>query len=167
MRSVVVCLVLFAVASPAVAQDPQQAQQPQSPPPAQDDTIDPTKLGVSLKKIQRGLFVEAARDKERRDGLHLEFNVQVYGMAPKIEVLKGIDLSNGQVPGTAPSHDQMIEYWTPQIYRTPALPVSALAYWVGQHMWEKSKKSRCEEEIANYRAMIMQGMNVSAPRCTQ
>jgi hypothetical protein len=34
-------------------------------------------------------------------------------------------------------------------------------------MAEKSKKSRCEEEIANYRALIMQGVNAAAPRCTQ
>jgi len=167
MRSLAQVVLLFALASPAFAQDAQRPQQPQSPPPAQDDTIDATKLGVSLSKIQKGLFIAEARDKDKRDGLHLEFNVQVYGVAPKIEVLKGIDLFNGPVPGTAPSHGQMIEYWTPQIYRTPGLPISALAYWVGQHMWEKSKKSRCEEEIANYRAMVMQGMNVAAPRCTQ
>jgi hypothetical protein len=162
MRSVVVCLVLLALASPALAQD-----QPQKPPPAEDQTIDATKLGVSLSKIQKGLFIAEAREKRKGEGIHLEFNVQVYGQAPKIEVLKGIDVFNGAVPDTAPSHNQMIEYWTPQIYRTPSLPISALAYWVGQHMWEKSKKTRCEEEIANYRAMLMQGMNVSAPRCTQ
>ena len=167
MRSLALVVILFALASPAVAQDAQPPQQPPTPPPAQDETIDATKLGVSLSKIQKGLFVAAARESSKQDGLHLEFNVQVYGQAPKIEVLKGIDLFNGPVPGTAPSHPQMIEYWTPQIYRTPALPISALAYWAAQHFWEKSKKTRCEEEIANYRASLMQGMNVSAPRCTQ
>ena len=39
--------------------------------------------------------------------------------------------------------------------------------WAAQWMADKSKKSRCEEEIANYRALVMQGVNVSAPRCTQ
>jgi hypothetical protein len=150
------------VASPALAQDP-----PQTPPPPAAESIDPTKLGVSLSKIQRGLFVAAARDKDKKDGIHLEFNVQVYGQAPKIEVLKGVDLFNGAVPGTAPSHNQMIEYWTPQIYRPQGLPISALAFWAAQHLWEKGKKTRCEEEIANYRALLMQGVNVSAPRCTQ
>ena len=57
------------------------------------------------------------------------------------------------MPGTAPSHNQMIEFWTPAIYRTPGLPISALAFWAAQQFWEKSKKSRCEEEIANYRAL--------------
>ena len=169
MRSLVLFALVVCLASPVFAQDqPQAQQQPQKQPqPADDQQIDPTKLGVSLDKIQKGLFIAAARDKVSRDGLHLEFNVQVYGQAPKIEVLKDIDLFNGAVPNTAPTHNQMIDYWTPQIYRTPGLPISALAFWAAQHMWEKSKKSRCEEEIANYRAMLMQGMNVSAPRCSQ
>ena len=129
--------------------------------------IDVTKLGVSISRIQRGLRVAESREKRGGDGMRLEFNVQVYGQSPKIEVLKGIDLFNGGVPGTAPIHSQMIEFWTPPIYRTPGLPISALAFWAAQHIWEKSKKSRCEEEIADYRALIMQGVNVSAPRCTQ
>ena len=160
MRSVVLFVVL-AVALPAGAQD-----QPQPTPPA-DEKIDPTKLGVDLSKIQKGLFIAEAREKSKSDGLHLEFNVQVYGRAPKIQVLQGIDLTNGAVPGTAPSHNQMIEFWTPPIYRSPALPISTLAYWLGQQMFQKSKKAQCEEEIANYRALVMQGVNVSAPRCTQ
>ena len=99
--------------------------------------------------------------------MRLEFNVQVYGQAPKIEVLKGIDLFNGAVPGSAPSHSQMIEFWTPAIYRSPTMPVSTLAYWAAAQLFKKGQKARCEEEIANYRSLIMQGVSVSAPRCTQ
>jgi hypothetical protein len=149
------------------------AQDAQPAPPAADQAaeapIDATKLGVSLERIQRGLRVTESREKNRQSGnsLRLEFQVQVYGMAPKIEVLKGLDLMNGQVPGSAPSHRQLIEYVTPVIYRTPVMPVSALAGWVAQQLWQKSKKTRCEEEIAAYRALVMEGVNVSAPRCTQ
>jgi hypothetical protein len=160
MRSLVL-IAVFTLASPAWAQD-----RPQPAPPA-DEKIDPTKLGVDLSKIQKGLFIAEAREKSKGDGLHLEFNVQVYGQAPKVEVLSGIDLSNGAVPGTAPSHNQMIEFWTPPIYRTPGLPVSALAFWAAKQIWQKSRKTQCEEEIAAYRELVMQGVNVSAPRCTQ
>jgi len=153
-------ILLVALASPARAQDAQPA-------PAPDPNIDVTKLGVSLSRIQRGLFIAEARDRQGGDAMHLQFNVQVYGKSPKIEVLKGIDLFNGAVPGTAPSHNQMIEYWTPQIYRTPGLPISALAFWAAEKIWEKSKKTKCEEEIAAYRELVMQGVSVSAPRCTQ
>ena len=129
--------------------------------------IDATKLGVSLSRIQKQLRVAESKEKQTADGLRLEFNIQVFGTAPKIEMLKGVDLVNGGVPGSAPSHTQMIEFVTPQIYRTPALPVSAFAAWAAQRIWQQTKKSQCEEEIANYRALVMQGVNVTAPRCTQ
>ncbi len=158
MRGHAVLLMLVCLGTQAFAQDP---------PPKPEPEIDATKLGVDLWRIQRGLRVAESKEKLTTDGLRLNFSVQVYGQSPKIEVLKGIDLFNGGVPGTAPSHNQMIEFWTPAIYRTPGLPISALAFWAAQHFWEKSKKSRCEEEIATYRALIMQGVNVSAPRCTQ
>ena len=165
MRSFALLGLILGLAAPAWAQDPP------TPAPTADTkaepAIDSTKLGVSLSRIQRGLFIATERDKSNPDGLRLEFNVQVYGMAPKIEVLKGIDLFNGAVPGTAPSHSQMLEFITPAIYRSPGLPISALAFWAANQVWQKSKKTRCEEEIANYRALIMQGVNVAAPRCTQ
>jgi hypothetical protein len=168
MRSLALLVLMAGLAAPASAQD---AQPPQPPPPSaettSDSSIDPTKLGVSLSRIQKGLFIAAARDKQTGNGIRLEFNVQVYGMAPKIEVLKGVDLFNGGVPGSAPTHRQMIEFGTPVIYRTPTMPVSALAYWAANQIWQKSKKTKCEEEIAQYRELIMQGVSVSAPRCTQ
>lgn len=158
MRGLVVLLIAACLGTPAFAQDP---------PPKPDPAIDATKLGVDLARIKKGLRVAESKEKSASDGLRLNFTVQVYGQAPRIDVLQGIDLFNGGVPGTAPSHSQMIEFWTPPIYRTPGLPISALAFWAAQHFWEKSKKTRCEEEIANYRALVMQGVNVAAPRCTQ
>jgi len=168
MRSLALLILLAAAAPRAYAQDP--------PPPAPAEpaaekesapAIDATKLGVSLSAIKRGLRTAETKERSSRDGLRLQFQVQVYGEAPRIEVLKGIDLSNGQVPGSAPSHNQMIEFWTPVIYRTPTMPLSTLAFWAAEQVWQKSKKSQCEEEIANYRALVMQGVSVAAPRCSQ
>ena len=155
-------LVLVGLAGPAWAQDP-----PAPPPPTEAQAIDATKLGVDLSRIKKGLRVAETREKLTTDGLRLNYSIQVYGQAPKIDVLKDIDLFNGGVPGTAPSHNQMIEFWTPAIYRSPTMPVSALAFWAAQQIWQKSKKTQCEEEIATYRSLIMQGVNVTAPRCTQ
>lgn len=164
MRGLALLALLLTWSSPAGAQgaDPVPAV------PA-GTQIDATKLGVSLERIQRGLRLTESREKEKQAGsaLRLEFQVQVYGMAPRIEVLKGVDLFNGPVPGSAPSHRQFIEYVTPQIYRTPVMPISALAGWAAMQLWQKGKKARCEEEIEAYRALLMQGVSVSAPRCTQ
>ncbi len=164
MRVLALSALVLSLSSPAWAQD----AEPGSPSQA-DSQIDATKLGVSLERIRRGLRVTESREKQQQAGvaLRLEFQVQVYGMAPKIEVLKGVDLFNGPVPGSAPTHRQFIDFVTPQIYRTPAIPLSALAGWAAVQLFQKSKKARCEEEIEGYRALLMQGVSVSAPRCTQ
>jgi hypothetical protein len=155
-------LVLLALLIPA----PGRAQEP-APAPATGNDIDVTKLGVSLSRIQKGLFIAETRQNDGGESLRLEFNVQVYGQAPKIEVLEGLDLFNGAVLGTAPSHRQVIEFLTPTIYRSPTMPVSALALWAATPLWQKFKRARCEKEIASYRALLMQGIDVAAPRCTQ
>jgi hypothetical protein len=160
MRGFASFALLCCLASPCLAQDA-------PPAPAPTPEIDVTKLGVSLSRIQKGLFIAESRERQGGDAMHLEFNVQVYGKSPKIEVLKGVDLVNGAVPGTSPTHNQMMEYWTPQIYRSPTMPVSALAVWAAEQLFQKSKKTRCEEEIAQYRELVMQGVSVSAPRCSQ
>ena len=95
MRVLALLVVIGSLAAPGYAQDAQPAAEPETP-------IDATKLGVSLSRIQRGLFIAESRDKKDGDAVRLQFNVQVYGRAPTIEVLKGVDLSNGAVPGTSP-----------------------------------------------------------------
>ena len=164
MRALTTCLMLLVgLAGPAMAQD---APVP-PPPPVHAQAIDASKLGVDLGRIKKGLRVAETREKLTTDGLRLNFAIQVYGQAPKIDVLKGIDLFNGGVPGTAPSHNQMIEFWTPAIYRSPTMPVSTLAFWAASEIFKKSQKTKCEEEIRTYRELIMQGVNIAAPRCTQ
>ena len=171
MRGFALLALVLSLSSPAWAQEPAPA--PPAPPtpaaPPAPDTIDATKLGVSLSRIQKGLRITESREKSKQSGeaLRLEFQVQVYGQAPKIEFFKGMDLYSGPVPGTAPTHRQFIDFVTPAIYRQPAMPISALAGWAFSQLWEKSKKSKCEGEIAAYRALLMQGVNVAAPRCTQ
>jgi hypothetical protein len=169
MRPVAVLVLIVSLSGRAWAQEPQRPAPAQETPPTDPaPTIDATKLGVSLARIQKGLRTQPETVTAASGlPLRLQFQVQVYGQAPRIDVLKGFDLFNGQVPGSAPSHNQMIDYWTPPAYSAPALPFSTLAFWAAQQLWKKSKKSACEEEIANYRALLMQGVNVSAPRCTQ
>ena len=164
MRVLACLLLLGGAAMPAWAQD----AAPPKPGPAETPVIDVTKLGVSLSRIQKGLRTAEARHQSNPEGLRIEYSVQVFGIAPRIDVIPdGEDLVFGPVPGTAPSHSQFLEFVTPPIYRTQAMPISAFAALAAKWMAEKSKKSRCEEEIANYRALVMQGVNVSAPRCAR
>ena len=162
MRRLALLLVILSLAVPAWAQD-----RGGQPAPASESTIDATKLGVSLSRIKKGLRTLETRDERSGSPLRLEFQVRVYGTAPRIDVLGGVDLMYGDSPGSAPTHRQIIEFVTPVIYRTPVMPLSALGGWVVSHLWQRSKKADCEAEIANYRALVMQGVSVSAPRCTQ
>jgi hypothetical protein len=160
MQALAVLALVFGLSVPALAQDPVE--------PAETPQIDATKLGVSLSRIQKGLRIAEVKEKETRDGLRLEFNIQVFGVAPRIDVIPdGEDLIFAPVPGTAPSHPQLLEFVTPQIYRSQTMPASAFAVWAAKWLADKSKKARCEEEIRAYRELIMQGVNVAAPRCTQ
>ncbi len=144
------------------------AQEAQEAPPAQGaDDIDATKMGVSLSRIQKGLRMTESTPERSTSPLRLSFQIQVYGQAPKIDLLKDVDLLSGAVPGTPPTHREVIEFLTPQIYRTPALPISALMGWAAQQLWNHTRKTDCEAALANYRALLMQGVNIAAPRCTQ
>jgi hypothetical protein len=163
MRALAAWLVLLVgLASPAMAQDA-----PAPPAPIDGPAIDAGKLGVDLARIRQGLRVAESREKMTADGLRLDISIQVYGQSPTVDILNGIDLVNGAVPGTAPSHRQVIEFLTPPIYRQPGVDFFGLAIMAVQKIVEKSKKARCEDEIAAYRELLMQGVNVAAPRCTQ
>ena len=156
----VLTLLIMGLSGPAWAQDP-------ATPTVDPTTIDATKLGVSLSRIQKALRTAEPKEKSLGEGLRLDISIQVFGTSPRLEIFKDVDLFGGAVPGSAPTHQEYLQFVTPQIYRTPGVPLSALAAWAAQWFWEQNKKSRCEEEIANYRALVMQGVAVSAPRCTQ
>jgi hypothetical protein len=61
----------------------------------------------------------------------------------------------------------MVEYWTPQEFSSPVMPLSAIAFLAGKYIWGRAKKAQCEEEIRQYRELVMQGVDIAAPRCTQ
>lgn len=130
------------------------------------ESIDPSKLGVSLARIRRELGEAEVREQGATGPLKFEFTVEVYGTSPRINLLENFPLT-GPVPYGGPTHRDVLEFVTPKEYRSPAVPFSAVAYWAAQQLWNKSKKQRCEQELADYKALVMQGVPVAAPRCTQ
>jgi len=130
--------------------------------------IDPSKLGVSMSRIQRGLRVSESREQASGSPLKLEYQIQVFGTAPRIDVLGDFDIgSQAPLSYGAPTHRDFVNQWTPQAYRSPPVPLSSLASWALFQVVKRSDKSKCEREIAEYRALVMQGIPTSAPRCTQ
>ena len=68
--------------------------------------------------------------------------MQVFGTAPRIDVIQDFDLLNGDVPGSAPSHRQMIDFWTPKAFSSPVMPFSAMAVWAAQQNLEEEQEGR-------------------------
>jgi hypothetical protein len=170
MRRAIPVLLVAILASPGAvsaqtSQSSTHTADPATEAPAAE--VDISKLGVSLSRIKRELAQAEAAAVAPEDGrLKFSITVQVVGSAPKINVLEGFPVS-GAVPYGPPTHQEVLDVLTPQEFRSPAVPFSALAVWAAKALMEKSKKTRCEEELAAYKALVMQGVAVAAPRCTQ
>ena len=109
-----VVLVLLGTAAPLVAQ---QA------------TLDVNRLPLDLERVQRELKQSTA--KEEREGLNLRYTIAVYGQAPPLVLFTpGENLAAGPVPGSAPTHRDMIEHVTPKEYRAPPADLAALFRWL-------------------------------------
>jgi hypothetical protein len=130
--------------------------------------VDVSKLGVSMSRIKQGLRVTESSQTASSMPLKIEYQVQVFGAAPRIDILRDFNIGQGApVSYGAPTHNDFVTQWTPQAYRSPPASLSSLAGWALFQMAKQSEKSKCEEEIANYRQLIMQGVPMAAPRCTQ
>lgn len=157
-------LIVAMLASPAAAQQPPAESGADKP--AARDTIDPAKLGISLDRIRRELRQAQESEQQGDDPLRLRFTVEVFGKAPEIDLLGDFPLV-GPVPYGAPTHQEVLEFLTPKEFRSPALPISAITYWAAQQLMNRSRRQRCEEELEEYKRLVMQGVNIAAPRCTQ
>ena len=167
MRVLLPLLCAVTLASPAAAQSSTTAPEAESK-TAEPLTVDPSRMGISLERIVKGLRFEEMRERRTDSPLKLEFNVQVFGTAPRIDILGDYDIGqDGPLPYGAPTHQDFLNHLTPQAYRSPTMPLSSVAVWALGQLMQRSAKSRCEQEIAEYRALVMQGVAVAAPRCTQ
>jgi hypothetical protein len=167
-----VALALLLVAMMATAAGAQRAPEQEArvqsgPADAAQDAFDPSKMGVSLKRIVRGLKFEEERAQRPEGPLRIEYQIQVFGQAPRIDLLDGFDLEYGPLQYGAPTHNDFINYWTPQAFKSPPIPVSAIAGWALLELGKRAQKAKCEQAIADYRALVMQGVSVAAPSCTQ
>ena len=160
---------------PAPAEGPSAPDTSGSRPPdaqaasvSPDAPVDASKLGVSIGRIKKGLRLTESRQTASSTPLKLEYQIQVFGAAPRIDILQGFNISPGApLSYGAPTHNDFINQWTPQAYRSPPVPLSSIAFWALGEAAKRSQKSKCEEEISNYKQLIMQGVPAPAPRCTQ
>ena len=130
-RSGLTALLVFGLAHAAAAQQPAAA-----PPDSDPPHLDVARLPINLNRINRGL--RQTSEREERDGLRIRYSIDVYGTAPRIQVVDPTrdNLLRGPVPYGAPTHQEMLQIMTPQEYRAPVADFSALMRWIQ----DRSKK---------------------------
>jgi hypothetical protein len=171
MGLVLVLVLMIAAATGLQAQAPPDAESEAETQAsaAPEVPIDTSKLGVSVSRIQRGLRMSEVRERSSSSSpFRIEYQIQVFGTAPRLDFLKDFDINpNAPLAYGAPTHSEFLNHWTPQAYRSPPADFGALAGWALFQLAKRSEKSKCEQEIADYRALVMQGISAPAPRCTQ
>jgi hypothetical protein len=125
----------------AAAPQSGSAEQPKVPIEVEvkDPGIDVTRLPINLSRIQRQLRQSTVR--EDHNGLNLRYIVDVYGQAPRLELLtKEDNLLNGPVPYGGPTHQDVLQMITPQEHRAPAADFGNLFRWLSGKAKDKSSK---------------------------
>jgi hypothetical protein len=137
MRRLVAPILIVAVGLAPAAQaaqttpaDPPSAQaEPQASrngPAATGALPTPEQLGVSFERIKRELK-ETPPTPRTSSVLHLEFHVDVYGKAPKIDLLAGVDLRpTGAVRYGGMTHQEFLDVTTPQAFKSPPADLLSL-----------------------------------------
>jgi len=108
-------------------------------------------LGVSFDRIKRKLDVKpASKDKT---GLKLEFYVEVVGEAPPFQLFAPDEPRFGPVPGSAPTHADMMRHITPLAFSAPAATLVSVGRsrgsspkLLGQDFW--STQTQMAKEVA-------------------
>ena len=110
-------LVSPALLAPSYGQDVNE----QAPLPA-------VELPVNLERLKRRLAALPSAEDERTR-LKLNFYVDVYGRAPRIDPLEGFDIHTGLVPHGGPSHADMMSQWTPEGFNVPVADLGSVLGW--------------------------------------
>jgi hypothetical protein len=81
-----------------------------------ESVLDAVELPVSLERIKRRLD-KLPETEESRSLLRLNYYIDVYGRAPKINVFEDFDLHTGPIPYGVPSHYELLSAATPPQWR--------------------------------------------------
>ena len=126
--------------------------------------VDPYALGVSISRIRRQLRVDEQARSQGDAPLKLEYFVDVYGTAPTLRFFAGPELVYGGVPGSAPTHADMLYQLTPQAFRSPRVDILGLATAAASAGARKVQDWRYDRDLRAYQKLIESGKVVPAPQ---
>jgi len=109
--------------------------------------VNPDELGVSIDRIRlrfrRNSLFQNVFDPSR---LRITAYVDVVARAPEIRLF-GSDprsvkeqLTSRAVPFGAPTHQDILQMWTPPEFRTPPMDLTAIMTWLTRQFQEKEEK---------------------------
>lgn len=109
-----------------------------------EQPLDVSKLGVDVRRIRRELVRVTVQ--EQRDGNNLRYLVDVFGIAPSLELFLGSrndpNFFTGPAPFGAPTHRDFLNLNTPQQHRTPAADFGGLLRWLGNKTRDRDTPKR-------------------------
>jgi hypothetical protein len=159
MRRVLACFVASLVGFQPAAVWAQQgappgapaalAQPPPGQPMADQATPSVESLGISFARIKRELRI--LPPSTAKTPLKLEYYVEVQGVMPPIPIFRPGELTTGPVPYGAPTHSDMMDHVTPLAFKSPAVPVSAIAIMGIQMLLQWELNRAREERLAKKR----------------
>jgi hypothetical protein len=99
--------------------------------------VDTAKLGIDIARVRRQLVRVTVR--EERDGIKLRYAVDVFGIAPPLDLFPSAKLDpnyfTGPAPYGAPTHREFLNLNTPIEHRNYPADVGAFFRWLS----DKSK----------------------------
>lgn len=121
------------------------AQQPENN--GTSKTIKPEKdssenLPVSLERIRRQLTTTRTRSRSSKDGLRLEYFVDVYGRAPRIDLFLPMEnITRTPVMYGGMTHQEFLQVVTPQEFKSPPADIGAALAALVKWLSDKNKSS--------------------------
>lgn len=140
------------------------AARAQTSEPAAPPALNAGAMGISLSRIARRLDAESEARSDGLSPLKLEYHVDVYGNAPQLRFFTGQDLIYGAVPGSAPTHRDMLNLVTPQAFRSPRVDFLSLVAGAAMFGAKKAQQWNYDRELEEYKKMVEAGKNVPAPK---
>ena len=132
--------------------------------PAQLPEVNAQALGVSMSRIKRRLEADSRARTEGASPLKIEYRVEVFGTAPALRFFPGQDLVFGGVPGSAPTHRDMLYQMTPQLFRQPTVNFFGLAATAAAAGAKKVQDWQYLRDLRNYQKLVESGVIVPAPQ---
>ena len=87
------------------------------------------------------IYISEHADREEREGLNLRYYVNIYGEGPRLLIFRDDDnLATGPVPYGAPTHQEFMQFWTPQEFSSPPADLTTVMQWLAERLDRKKPR---------------------------